>query len=312
MMTKIKAAAGLILTLALLVVAVSAGSEGRVELFPFPVVETERVIGRWLRDSGHDVLQDDSVSGEIRLRAHRLNEEWEIVLRPSSPLKTVVFARSTVGGIQDQTRLEKLWSMLDRYTKGIPLDAAEADLGVPKEVLQHAEAVVCMESDDGPGHIQLSGFAVEDSGLILTTAHDLKESMLLTVISKDGLEFKGRVIKVDPLLDLALIQARFKPLAPVSLAKSRLTLNLGEKIYSIGCPRGSPGAVYSGTVNSPPRLADALPLWQVGLRVLPGSSGSPVFDARGNLVGVIKGRYRGTDSIGFLIPLSIVMELLGR
>jgi serine protease Do len=312
MMTKIKATAGLILTLALLVVAFSAGSEGRVELFPFPVVESERVIGRWLRNSGHDVLRDDSVSGEIRLRAKRLNEEWEIVLKPSSPLKTEIFARSTVGGIPDQTKLEKLWSMLDCYTRGIPLDVAEADSGAPKEVLQHAEAVVCMESDDGPGHIQLSGFVVGDSGLILTTAHDLKENLLLTVISKDGQRFKGRVIKVDQLLDLALIQARFKPAAFVSLEKSRLGLDMGEKIYTIGCPKGSSGAVYSGTVNSPPRLANAIPLWQVGLRVLPGSSGSPVFDVRGNLVGVVKGRYRGTDSVGFLIPLSVVMEILGR
>jgi serine protease Do len=312
MMTRVKAAPGLILTLVLLIVAAAAGSEGRAKLFPFPLVESERVIGRWLRDSGYGVLRDDTVSGQIRLRAQRSSEEWEIVLKPSSPLLTEVFARSTVAGIPDQAKLEKLWSMLDRYTKGISLDAVEADSGVPKEVLQHAEAVVCMESNDGPGHIQLSGFVIEDSGLILTTAHDLKENLLLTVISNDGQKFSGRVIKVDPLLDLALIQARFKPAAFVSLAKSRLGLDMGEKIYTIGCPRGSSGAVYSGTVNSPPRLANAMPLWQVGLRVLPGSSGSPVFDVRGNLVGVIKGRYRGTDSVGFLIPLSVVMEILGR
>jgi serine protease Do len=312
MMTKFKAMSGLVLILVLLVVAIARGSEGRLRLFPFPLVESESVIRRWFADSGYEVVKNDTVSGQIGLGARRSTEEWEVVLKPSSPLLTEVSARFTDGGISDQTRLEKLWSMLDQYARGISLNVVEANSGAPKEVMQHSEAVVCMEVNEGPERIQLSGFVVGESNLILTTAHDLKENLLLTVISKDGQKFSGRVAKFDPLLDLALIQTRFKPSASIALAKSRLVLEMGEKIYTIGCPKGSPGVVYSGFVNSPPRLANAIPLWQVGLRVLPGSSGSPVFDVQGNLVGIIKGRYRGTDSVGFLIPLSIVMEILGR
>ena len=140
----------------------------------------------------------------------------------------------------------------------------------------------------------------------------MQEHFALTVITKDGRRFQGRVTKVDHLRDLALIQAGFKPGISISPAKGRLSLDRGETIYATGCPQGALDTVYVGTVNSPPRLANAMPLWQVSMTVLPGSSGSPVFDGQGNLVGVIKGRYRGTDSVGFLIPVSTVLEFLGR
>jgi serine protease Do len=57
-------------------------------------------------------------------------------------------------------------------------------------------------------------------------------------------------------------------------------------------------------------LAQGLPLWQVGMDIFPGSSGSPVFDARGRLVAMVKGRYRGTSHVGFLTPLETIMAYL--
>jgi serine protease Do len=44
------------------------------------------------------------------------------------------------------------------------------------------------------------------------------------------------------------------------------------------------------------------------MEIYPGSSGSPVFDGEGNLVAVVKGRHRGTDSVGFLIPFETIVE----
>jgi len=46
------------------------------------------------------------------------------------------------------------------------------------------------------------------------------------------------------------------------------------------------------------------------MKIYPGSSGSPVFDVQGNLVAIVKGRHRGTDSIGFLIPLETIIEFV--
>jgi serine protease Do len=311
-MRKVKAFLGHIPALILLIAAVAAGSEGAFKLFPFPVVEAEQVIGQWLKNSGYEIMRYDSASGETQLRARKLNEDWRIVLKPSSPLFTEVFAEYTLGGTADAAEIDELWLVLNNHTKSIRPDPVGADTALPKAVLRYTEAIVCLEADPTPGHLQLSGFFFDESGLILTTGHNLEERLPLTITMQDGQHYNGRTIKVDPLRDLALIQAQFRPAAIVSLAKSRMTLDPGEMIYTIGCPQGSFGVVHVGAVNTPPRLANAMPLWQVGLKVLPGSSGSPVFDASGNLAGVIKGRYRGTDSVGFLIPLSTVMEFLGR
>ena len=67
-----------------------------------------------------------------------------------------------------------------------------------------------------------------------------------------------------------------------------------------------------GIVEGPPAMVNGQPLWQVNMEVLPGSSGSPVFDQDGRLVGVVKGRYRGTETRGFLIPIDTILEFLGR
>ncbi|MGV8073243.1 MAG: S1C family serine protease [Syntrophobacteraceae bacterium] len=303
--------------LLLLVIAVTAAAaDCSSKIFPFPMVETEHMITRWFMDSGYMISVEDSGSGEKHVSAQKAGEEWQIVLKPSSPLNTEVVARCSEAGTRGASRLDELWLLLDTNAQRARADMAAGDRAaskaVPDSVLQHEGAIICMENGPGAGHIQLSGFVCDDSGLILTTAHDIKESEALTVIGKDGRRFNGRVAKVDHVRDLALIQSDFRPGVAISLAQDRLTLDRGETIYAIGCPQGVLGTVYVGAVNSPPRLADTIPLWQVSMTVYPGSSGSPVFDAQGNLVGVVKGRYRGTDSVGFIIPMSIVIEFLGR
>jgi serine protease Do len=311
-MTRLKAFCSLFWILATITGAVAAAGEGSTRLFPFPVVEVERVIGRWFTSSGYRTQRNELASGEVSLSAKKDNEDWQIVLKPSSPLFTEVLARCAVSGIPDAARGEALWSLLDRYAKGTRTEGAAADAPIPKAVRQQNEAVICMENSHGSEPIQLTGFVCDESGLALSTAHDLKEHATLTVIAGNGQRYTGRTLRVDYLRDLAVIQTNFRPPVTISLARARLSLKQGEEIFAVGCPQRSSGAVYVGVVDSPPRLANAMPLWQVSLKVLPGSSGSPVFDAEGNLVGVIKGRYRGTDSVGFLIPVSTVKEFLGR
>jgi serine protease Do len=311
-MTKVKALWSFFWILATITVAVAAGSEMSTRFFPFPVVEVEQVIGRWFTSSGYRTQRYELASGEVSLSARKGSEDWYLVLKPSSPLFTEVLARCTVDGTPDAAKGDALWSLLDRYTKGVRTDVAATDAPVPKAVWQQHEAVICMENSPGSEHLQLTGFVCDESGLVLATAHDLKEHATMTVIAANGQHYTGRTVKVDYLRDLAAIQTSFRPPVTISLARARLSLKQGEEIFAVGCPQGSSGAVYVGVVDSPPRLANALPLWQVSLKVLPGSSGSPVFDGEGNLVGVIKGRYRGTDSVGFLIPVSTVKEFLGR
>jgi serine protease Do len=101
-----------------------------------------------------------------------------------------------------------------------------------------------------------------------------------------------------------------KTTAAIRLSESRNLLGMGEIIFSVGCPNNMRDTVYAGTINSPPRKMNDLPLWQANMEIHHGSSGSPVFDVNGNIVGMVKGRYRGTTTTGFLIPMETILNFL--
>jgi S1-C subfamily serine protease len=181
---------------------------------------------------------------------------------------------------------------------------------IPSEILLQIESVVCLESIISDKSIQFTGFIVDTGGLILSTAHDLKGLQELNVTLYDGRKSMGRVIKADHHLDLALIQVDLKSPSYISLEKGRNLLGMGERLYTTGCPVNLRGTVFSGLINGPPRRIDNLVYWQVSMKIYPGSSGSPVFDGQGNLVAVIKGRFRGMDSLGFLIPFETIVDFV--
>jgi len=158
--------------------------------------------------------------------------------------------------------------------------------------------------------IQLSGFIIDPEGLILCTAHDLEGAQDLTVVLYDGRKFKGYLDRIDSTRDIALVHINSKSSSFISLDTGRNLLGMGERLYSIGCPLNLGWTIYSGVINSPPRRVKDMPLWQINMESHPGSSGSPVFDIQGNLVAMVVGRHRGTDSIGFLVPFEIIMEFV--
>jgi serine protease Do len=107
-----------------------------------------------------------------------------------------------------------------------------------------------------------------------------------------------------------LIDIRYKVTSAVSLKRVKDKLKIKETVYAFGCPANHAGIINRGTIDGSKRRVYNLPIWQVNMEVLPGSSGSPVFDAQGNLVGVIKGRHRTNDAKGFFIPVETVKVFL--
>jgi serine protease Do len=184
--------------------------------------------------------------------------------------------------------------------------------GIPQNVLSLIEAVVCIEAVKGEKKEQYSGFFIDADGTIISTTHNLDDFDQFSVGLHDGRKLKGEVIKFDRHRDLSLIKVEFRSTSHVLFTRGRKNLQMGEQIYSLGCPMNLVGTVFTGIVNGPPRRVDDLTYWQVNMEIHPGSSGSPVFDVNGNLVGVVKGRYRGTHSIGFLIPLDAIVMFMSE
>ncbi|MEW5801065.1 MAG: S1C family serine protease [bacterium] len=322
--------------------------------YPFPLLEMEEVISRWLLHNNFEVARTPLKGGQVRLGAVREDQKWQITLKPRSPLASEVHAEYTrQEGQPDPAANKELWDHLRRYAQDP--SAEREDFGVPAQVLSQGTSVVCIRAgrdgtgqdgagwhgtrQDGAGQngagqgksgcdgagqdkseqnragretkpIQFSGFIIDRDGFILATAHDLEGIHEVRVILDNGRELKGSIRKIDHDRDLALISVGAKFDTFIPLARGRNILDIGEKVYSIGWPLNLRGTVHAGFINGPPRKVNTLPLWQVNMEILPGSSGSPVFDARGQIVAVVKGRYRGTDSVGFLIPLGTVREFL--
>jgi serine protease Do len=98
----------------------------------------------------------------------------------------------------------------------------------------------------------------------------------------------------------------------VSLQDGRYLLRNGEPLFAVTCPVNNISGIQPGFLDGPPRRVQGLPLWQVRMHIAHGSSGSPVFDAQGRLAAIITGRFRGTDSIGFLIPFETLLHFLEK
>jgi serine protease Do len=278
-------------------------------IYLMPIAEITHIITGWLTDSGLQIDQKKTAQGQIRILGTDSARLWDIVLEPHSPLSTGVLATFSNNGT-GPGKTEDLYDFLLQYPKepatATPLILAD----IPPAIQKKLESLVCLHAVDQGESVDFSGFFIDNEGLILSTAHGLKEHEAITVIDLTGLEYRGEVIKLDSERDLTLIRIPESHINFIPLETGRNLLGMGEKIFSVGCPNNLQGTVYTGMINGPPRRIGQLPFWQVLLEIQPGSSGSPVFDEQGALVAVIKGRFRENDTTGLLIPMETIIDFL--
>lgn len=281
--------------------------ELQARVYPLPLTELETVVARWLSDSGFEVHRSLPERGQVTLSAVRANDRWQLSLSVHSPLATRLEVYHWSG---DQP--EPLWKYLARYSRRVSAqDVADSRQAIPADVLSKVEAVVCIKAKVKEKDLQFSGFVVDEKGLILCTGHDLEINSRVSVMLSDGRTFMGTVVRLDPRRDLALVSASARLPSVINLNQGGDRLADNEQLFSVGCPLNVMGVVQSGVLReNPRRLLNGFPLWQADMIIQLGSSGSPVFDAGGRLVGVVKGRYRGTDYLGFLIPFETVLDFL--
>lgn len=161
---------------------------------------------------------------------------------------------------------------------------------------------------------QGSGFIVSSDGLILTNAHVVRDASEVTVKLTDRREFVARVLGADPKTDVAVlrIEARGLPTVPLGNAKA---LRPGEWVLAIGSPYGFENSVTAGVVSAKGRsLPDdsMVPFIQTDVAVNPGNSGGPLFNARGEVVGInsqIYSQSGGYQGLSFAIPIEIATHV---
>jgi serine protease Do len=308
---KIKILSVLLFVFILTCTSLSAQSETANRVWPFPFIESYEVLSHWLRDNGFQVSRLPLKDASVKLIGLKENNYWQILLKPRSPLATEIFPEYTEDNQPDSEKIKELWTYMENYSRDLDNHHEESDRDLPSAVLLHQNYCVCIKADIDEGkNIRFTGFIIDKEGLIISTAHDLRHAKNLKVIINNGHVLEGYLIALDPIRDLALIKTNKQFNASIPISVCRDLLSMGEKIYSISCSSNQSSSIHYGFISGPPRRANGFPLWQVSMKVFLGDSGSPVFDKQGNLVGIVKGRYRGTDSIGFLIPSETIAEFL--
>jgi serine protease Do len=157
-----------------------------------------------------------------------------------------------------------------------------------------------------------SGFIVSADGLVLTNAHVVQKAAEVTVKLTDRREFKAKVIGVDPQTDVAVLKIDAKNLPIVKLGRAN-DLRVGEWVVAIGSQYGFENTVTSGIVSAKSRaLPDgrSVPFIQTDVAVNPGSSGGPLFNMKGEVIGInsqIYSRSGGYQGLSFAIPIETAL-----
>lgn len=165
-----------------------------------------------------------------------------------------------------------------------------------------------------PARGQGSGFIVSDDGVILTNAHVVRDAQEVVVKLTDRREFRAKVLGTDAKTDVAVLKIEAKNLPTVRLGSTQ-DLRVGEWVLAIGSPFGFENSVSAGVVSAKGRaLPDEsyVPFIQTDVAINPGNSGGPLFNARGEVVGInsqIYSQSGGYMGLSFAIPVDVAQRV---
>jgi serine protease Do len=197
--------------------------------------------------------------------------------------------------------------------------AGRPALTVKENVDRVAEAVVQVRTPVGLG----SGFIINPAGYIITNEHVVAGEYAITVTQfkrgtaelEKAIYNKVRIVALDSRLDLALLKIDDLPegvsLPSVSVGDSS-GLTEGQTVFAIGSPLGLDRTVSQGIISSRNRPMGGQLYIQTTTQINPGNSGGPLFDLRGEVVGVnnMKAMMAGIEGLNFAIPAGVLKNFL--
>ncbi len=189
---------------------------------------------------------------------------------------------------------------------------------VPQLVKQFGDSVVMVKSPVGLG----TGFVISDRGHLITNYHVVENESRISVTrfrrTAQGYEKqelkKVRIVALHPLRDIALLKLDPEELdgaelEPLTLARAD-DLKTGSLVFAIGNPLGMERTVTQGIVSSTTRTIGHLRFIQTDAAINPGNSGGPLFNERGEVVGIVCAGATFFDGLAFGIPADDLTEFL--
>lgn len=188
---------------------------------------------------------------------------------------------------------------------------------VKELVIEYGSGVVLVQTPSGLG----SGFIINDRGYCVTNYHVVEQETKIAVTifqaGEDGRFIKRRIddvkiVALNPFFDLALLEIPKQydlEVRPVFLAADN-SHNEGDSVFAIGNPLGLERSVSQGIVSTKHRNFAGVVYIQTTAQINPGNSGGPLFNARGEVVGVTNMKMTSGEGLGFAIPIVYVKHFL--
>jgi len=200
--------------------------------------------------------------------------------------------------------------LLTIFTIGLLPGQAFAELTVSQIAQEFSASVVtivALDENDQPLSVG-SGFFIDTEGTIASNHHVLEGSARAIVKTVDGQ--KGEILEIikdNPALDLLVATTTLRNTTPLRFGDSD-TVTVGEDIVAIGNPAGLEGTVSRGIVSGI-RKAEDMQMIQITAPISPGSSGGPVFNMNGRVIGVATAYITGGQNLNFAMPVNYLKTL---
>jgi len=207
-----------------------------------------------------------------------------------------------------RTALALLLLLLLWYSNS-PLSAQE-DLPQLIARIQPAVVTIIIFDRSGRGIGYGSGFFINPRGHLVTNYHVLSRAAKAEIKTFDGRRYPiNQVLAANPKLDLIKVTAALPAGPPGYLSISPTQPRLGEQVIVLGSPLGLDQTVSDGIVSGIRRLPGLGELMQISAPISPGSSGGPVLNVKGEVLGVALGFLSRGQNLNFAIPGNLILAL---
>ena len=159
-----------------------------------------------------------------------------------------------------------------------------------------------------------TGFVVHPSGIIATAGHVVEDAVYINLTFKNGTTSDEAVVLAiteEQEIDLALLKIEAKNLPRVVFANSD-HVRAGDEITVIGNPRRLQNTITSGLISQLRQVSECVVWQQISAPISPSSSGSPVFNNKGYVIGVVLSSLKGADNqnLNFAMPSNYLTRLM--
>jgi len=165
-----------------------------------------------------------------------------------------------------------------------------------------------------------SGFFINPRGYLITNSHVVDGASEIEIQTRTGGHtghYKGKVVATDKQNDLAIVKIddlAFRPMGPLPYGFSTSPVDVGENVFVLGYPAlqilGEEVKFTDGKISSKTGYKGDITTYQISVPIQPGSSGGPLFDYKGRIIGVINAKVLGLENVSYAVKSSYLIGLL--